>query len=233
MRAGWLTCSSALVAAAAQAALAGVIRIAFDLDHIAVLNVGEDAAVSMAEIAERLDASSTPSWWISTSVDTVSGAMRPLRPCDVLEISVISPSPLLLSSNSAVLMMSLFGGACPMRDVLAFRERTQAVYIKEDLPRHRTRSCKLLRQISRMVLIRQASFSPDPLVGASSPFGDVPRAAALAQRPLQVASLPPSIRARRGLACGFAAHPPAPLAHDRSNRVHPGARRRPKPDAHQ
>ena len=42
-------------AAAAQSAMVRVIGIAFDLDYVAILNVGEHAAVSMAEIAERLD----------------------------------------------------------------------------------------------------------------------------------------------------------------------------------
>ena len=40
---------------AAQTALARIIRITLDLDHVAILNIGEYAAVSMAEIAERLD----------------------------------------------------------------------------------------------------------------------------------------------------------------------------------
>ena len=43
-------------AAAAQATLVGVIRIAFDLDYIAVLDVGKDTAVGMAEIALSPDA---------------------------------------------------------------------------------------------------------------------------------------------------------------------------------
>ena len=121
-------------AAAAQAALAGVIRIAFDLDHIAILNVGEHAAVSMAEIAERLDHRDAVLMDIDLGRHGVGGheALEAVRRLGNLRHL---PSPLLLSSNSAVLMMSLFGGACPMRDVLAFRERTQEVYIKEDLPR--------------------------------------------------------------------------------------------------
>lgn len=42
-------------AAAAQASLARVIRIALDLNYVAVLDVGKNAAVGMAEVAERLD----------------------------------------------------------------------------------------------------------------------------------------------------------------------------------
>ncbi len=41
-------------AAAAQAALAGVIRIPLDLDHIPVLDIGKNTAVRMAEVAKRL-----------------------------------------------------------------------------------------------------------------------------------------------------------------------------------
>ena len=42
------------VAAAAEAALVRVIGIALDLDHLPVLHIGEDAAVRMAEVAQRL-----------------------------------------------------------------------------------------------------------------------------------------------------------------------------------
>ena len=39
---------------AAKAALVGVIGIAFDLNYVAILDISDDAAVSMAEIAKRL-----------------------------------------------------------------------------------------------------------------------------------------------------------------------------------
>ena len=42
------------IAAAAQTALVGVVRIAFDLYDITVFDVGENAAILMAEIAGRL-----------------------------------------------------------------------------------------------------------------------------------------------------------------------------------
>ena len=51
---GMLQMQKGAVAAAAEAALVRVVRVALDLDHLPVLHIGEDAAVRMAEVAQRL-----------------------------------------------------------------------------------------------------------------------------------------------------------------------------------